>query len=79
MTGDNVDDFLAARLRDRVFDGRRRSLDAFLKGVYGVVPRVCIMLLSARELELVLFGALSASPLTPFAATTASARWRGLH
>ena len=57
VTGDNVDDFLAARLRDRVFDGRRGSLDAFLKGVYSVVPRIVLMLLSARELELVLFGA----------------------
>jgi hypothetical protein len=57
VTGDNVDDFLAARLRDRVFDGRRGSLDAFLRGVYSVVPREVGMLLSARELELVLFGA----------------------
>jgi len=57
VTGDNVDGFLAARLRDRVFDGRRGSLDAFLRGVYSVVPRIVIMLLSARELELVLFGA----------------------
>merc|ERR1719407_116939 len=57
VTGDNVDDFLAARLRDRVFDGRRGSLDAFLRCVYSVVPREVGMLLSARELELVLFGA----------------------
>ena len=32
-------------------------MDAFLKGVYSVVPREINMLLSARELELVLFGA----------------------
>ncbi len=57
VTGDNVDDFLAARLRDRVFDGRRGSLDAFLQGVFSVVPREVLLLLSARELELVLFGA----------------------
>ena len=56
VTAANLETFLAARLRDRVFDARKRSLSALLTGVYDVVPREVLMLLSARELELALCG-----------------------
>lgn len=56
VDGTNVDAFLAARLRERVFDVCAGGLRAFLGGVFAVAPKELCMLLSARELELALCG-----------------------
>lgn len=56
VTPDNLDLFLRLRFKNRVFDACRRRLGAFLDGVYAVLPPEHLLLLSARELELVLCG-----------------------
>lgn len=56
VTPDNLDLFLRLRFKNRVFDACRRRLGAFLSGLYDVLPPEHLLLLSARELELVLCG-----------------------
>ena len=56
VTAENVDLYLKLRLKERVLDVCQRGLDAFLEGLYSVVPFEALLLLSARELELTLCG-----------------------
>jgi len=56
VTQKNVNDYLKLRLKERVLDVCQRGLDAFLDGLYSVVPFEAFLLLSARELELTLCG-----------------------
>ena len=56
VTPKNVGEYLKLRLKERVLDVCARGLDAFLEGLYSVVPFEALLLLSARELELTLCG-----------------------
>ncbi|KAK7235861.1 ubiquitin protein ligase [Aureococcus anophagefferens] len=56
VTAANVDDFVSMRWRERIFGCCAGSLGSLLAGLYDVVPPEALMLLSARELELVAMG-----------------------
>ncbi|KAJ1458300.1 hypothetical protein M885DRAFT_513415 [Pelagophyceae sp. CCMP2097] len=56
VTKDNLNAFLGLRLKHSVFDSHKQGLLALLAGFYEVVPPACMLLVTARELELVLCG-----------------------
>ncbi|KAH8060727.1 ubiquitin protein ligase [Aureococcus anophagefferens] len=59
VSADNVDEFLALRLRERALDALRDELAAFLAGFYEVVPVEVLLLLSAADLQRLLAGSQS--------------------
>ncbi|KAH8069957.1 ubiquitin protein ligase [Aureococcus anophagefferens] len=59
VSADNVDEFLALRLRERALDALRDELAAFLAGFYEVVPVEVLLLLSAADLQRPLAGSQS--------------------
>jgi len=56
VTAFNVREYLALRLRERVFDCCREGLASFLDGVYSVLPAEYLLMFSAFELERLLCG-----------------------
>jgi len=56
LTDENKEEYIALRLRHRMFDGIREQLGALLHGFYEVVPEAALLPFDARELELVLCG-----------------------
>ena len=56
VTEANKDEFVALRLKDALVETSKRSVAAFLAGVYAVVPPEALLLVTAAELELMLCG-----------------------
>ncbi|KAH8070392.1 ubiquitin protein ligase [Aureococcus anophagefferens] len=57
VTEANKEEFIELRLRDALFETSKEGIEAFLAGVYAVVPLEAFLLVSAVELELMLCGA----------------------
>ena len=57
VTEANKEEFIGLRLKDALFETSKEGIEAFLKGVYAVVPLEAFLLVSAVELELMLCGA----------------------
>ena len=57
VTEANKEEFIGLRLKDALFETSKKGIEAFLKGVYAVVPLEAFLLVSAVELELMLCGA----------------------
>jgi len=56
VTQENKHEFIALRLREGLFEGSRANLNAFLRGVYTVIPPELFLLVSSRDLALMLSG-----------------------
>mmetsp|Transcript_21923 Transcript_21923/g.65705 ORF Transcript_21923/g.65705 Transcript_21923/m.65705 type:complete len:1135 (-) Transcript_21923:106-3510(-) len=56
VTEENKHEFIALRLREGLFEGARANLNAFLRGVYAVIPAELFLLVSSRDLALMLSG-----------------------
>ncbi|EGB06937.1 hypothetical protein AURANDRAFT_71870 [Aureococcus anophagefferens] len=57
VTEANKEEFIGLRLKDALFETSKEGIEAFLAGVYAVVPLEAFLLVSAVELELMLCGA----------------------
>ena len=56
VTEDNKHEFIALRLREGLFEHARANLNAFVRGIYAVIPEELFLLVSSRDLGLMLSG-----------------------
>ena len=56
VTEDNKHEFIALRLREGLFEHARANLNAFTRGIYAVIPEELFLLVSSRDLGLMLSG-----------------------
>mmetsp|Transcript_7857 Transcript_7857/g.23373 ORF Transcript_7857/g.23373 Transcript_7857/m.23373 type:complete len:1494 (+) Transcript_7857:164-4645(+) len=56
VTNENKDEFISLRLREALYEATKKNLEAFLRGVYAVIPQELFLLVSSRDVALMLSG-----------------------